>query len=78
MKQKIIACALVLAMLAGMLCTALADTTYNARTPLDGDSDKLRNIKLAAEAIDGTELEYGESFSFNDTVGNNAVSVIIE
>ena len=69
MKQKIIACTLILAMLAGMLCAALADSTYNARTPLDGDSDKLRNIKLAAEAIDGIELEYGESFSFNDAVG---------
>ena len=69
MKRRIMACVLALAMLVSGLSVALADETYTARTSLDGDSDKRNNISLAVSAIDGTELDYGETFSFNDTVG---------
>lgn len=69
MKRRLMACMLALAMLASGLSVALADGTYTARTPLDGDSGKRNNIGLAVSAIDGVELDYGETFSFNDTVG---------
>ena len=69
MKKRIMACALILALLMGTLCAAVADVTYSAKTPLDGDSAKRKNISRAADAIDEMELEYGESFSFNKVVG---------
>jgi len=47
-----------------------ASESYSAHTPLsDADSDKLNNLRLAAQAIDGTTVAAGERFSFNDTVG---------
>ena len=49
---------------------ALASEYYSARTPLTGSgAAKLNNIDLAIEAINGTEVLYGESFSFNEIVG---------
>ncbi len=49
---------------------ALASESYSAQTPLSGaDSDKLNNLRLAAQAIDGVTVGAGESFSFNETVG---------
>lgn len=42
----------------------------DASTPLKGASRAmLHNIELAAEAIDGIYIPYGEYFSFNDVVG---------
>ncbi len=65
--------ALILALLLVMTAVpvALAATgSYSAHTPLSGaDSDKLNNLRLAAQAIDGTTVAAGERFSFNDTVG---------
>jgi len=65
--------ALILALL--LVVTAVpvalaASESYSAHTPLSGaDSDKLNNLRLAAQAIDGTTIAAGERFSFNDTVG---------
>lgn len=36
------------------------------------DPGRRENIRLAAEAIDGTVIEPGEEFSFNDIVGNTS------
>ncbi|MBR1560537.1 MAG: VanW family protein [Clostridia bacterium] len=69
MKRRITACLLALALVMASMSWALADTTYTARTPLDGSSAKRKNIALAAAALDGAEVEYGEEFSFNDAVG---------
>ena len=68
MKMRLLACLLAMAVLSGMLCTAMGENTYSARTQVYG-SDKRTNIALAAEALDDTVLKYGETFSFNDTVG---------
>jgi vancomycin resistance protein YoaR len=38
-------------------------------TPYSGTSDRIRNLELAAAAIDGTTLAPGEDFSFNRVVG---------
>lgn len=36
------------------------------------DPDRAENVRLAAEAIDGTVIEPGATFSFNECVGNTA------
>ena len=65
--------ALILALL--LVVTAVpvalaASGSYSAHTPLSGaSSDKLNNLRLAAQAIDGTTVAPGEHFSFNGTVG---------
>ena len=65
--------ALILALL--LVVTAVpvalaASGSYSAHTPLSGaGSDKLNNLRLAAQAIDGTTVAPGEHFSFNGTVG---------
>lgn len=38
-------------------------------TTIYGGKNKLSNIKLAASAVDGTQLGYNDVFSFNDIVG---------
>ncbi len=38
-------------------------------TPLAGDENRLENIRISCNTINGTELKNGETFSFNDTVG---------
>ena len=69
MKKRILACLLVIALLAS-LPAALAEKSYMGRTSLSGASSKQRdNILLAAEALDGLEVEAGETFSFNEAVG---------
>lgn len=56
----------------GAAGTALADDAY-AETPLSGASDAQRaNILLAAQAIDGVRLEFGDGFSFNEIVGERS------
>ena len=61
--------ALLLAAMAASAAQAASDV-YSAHTPLSGaGSDKLNNLRLAAQAIDGATVAAGESFSFNDTVG---------
>lgn len=61
-----------LLVLIGSAVPALADDAY-AETPLDGASDAQRNnILLAARAIDGVRLEFGDRFSFNEVVGERS------
>ena len=49
---------------------AQAEARYTASTPLeDASSSQIKNIRLAADAIDGIEVAYGETFSFNEIVG---------
>ena len=75
----VIAVILIITMILTLVAPALAADVASVRTPMAGESGSQRaNIALAAEAVDGVRVAYGESFSFNDTVGNNAVSVIIE
>ena len=72
MLKKMIALATALCLLAtGMAVpAALASEYYSARTPLSGSSSaKINNVQLAVEAINGTRVKTGGSFSFNETVG---------
>ena len=51
---------------------ALADDAY-AETPLADTADARRNnVILAAQAIDGIRLGFGEEFSFNEIVGERS------
>ncbi len=38
-------------------------------TPLAGDENRLENIRISCERINGTTLKNGDSFSFNDIIG---------
>ncbi len=69
--MKKLALFLVLALLLGSLpAPALAEHSIGASTPLSGSTRaRLNNVQLAAEAIDGTRVGYGETVSFNDLVG---------
>lgn len=50
-------------------------TTVEAKTKLSSASNsQLRNIELAADAISGTRVSYGSSFSFNDVVGERSAA----
>lgn len=60
---------------------ALAGTLYcdvlgSAKTPYYGDDNDNRNtnLRLACEAIDGVVLLPGESFSYNDTLGERTAA----
>ena len=63
--------ALVIALLLALTAVpaALAAESWSARTPLSDDADKLVNLRLAVQAIDGASVAAGASFSFNETVG---------
>lgn len=41
----------------------------DAVTPLYGSENKIHNISLAAESIDGYQMTFGDEFSFNEIVG---------
>ena len=71
MLRQMTALILALLLVVTAVPVALAATgSYSAHTPLSGaDSDKLNNLRLAAQAIDGTTVAAGGRFSFNDTVG---------
>lgn len=60
-------------LLALALCLAAvaahAERESCAQTPLPTSSARRNNIELAASAISGLTLSYGEEFSFNDLVG---------
>ena len=71
MSMRKVMCVL-LAMLCLLTPLSLADQTYTASTPLDGSSARKHNIKLAVAAIDGWELDAGETFSFNNVVGERS------
>ncbi len=50
-----------------------SSTTVEAKTKLSSASKaQLRNIELAADAISGTRVSYGSTFSFNDVVGERS------
>ena len=69
--MKKLSLSLVICLLIGMLpCIAIAEYDLSGKTPLSGSTRaRLENIRLAAEAIDGTMLDYGDEFSFNELVG---------
>ena len=71
MKRRLMSAGLILALLLALCApVALADSQASARTTLEGASDnKLNNIYLAVDAISGTRVRYGQSFSFNEVVG---------
>ena len=72
MLKKLIALVSALSLLlAGMAVpAALASEYYSARTTLSGSSSaKINNVQLAVDAINGTRVARGGSFSFNETVG---------
>ncbi len=68
-KRWFVLCLVLCTLMMGI--TASADVwSYNADTTLFGSTaNKLNNIELAVMALDGTEIYYGETFSFNETVG---------
>ena len=69
--KKLMALVLTVCLLLTAMPVAMADVTMEiASTPLYGSStNKLNNLQLAVEALDGTVIYYGETFSFNDTIG---------
>lgn len=70
--KKTISLILILSMIISglMIPAAHAEDYVSVRTTLSGSSSgKINNVKLAANAINGTRVAYGESFSFNDVVG---------
>ncbi|MBR6767595.1 MAG: VanW family protein [Clostridia bacterium] len=72
MIRKLVSAVLILAVaMTGLLVPfASAEEYVSARTTLWGSSSaKKNNIALAAEAVNGTYVSYGETFSFNDIVG---------
>ena len=72
MKRRWLCALLALALLLAVPgCPAAKAAVYaNARTALyDASDNKINNIRLAVEAINGTYVRAGEAFSFNDVVG---------
>ena len=69
MFRRITALLLALTLLLAALPTALASGSRSVSTPLPGDDARLENLRLAAQAIDGTRISAGGHFSFNDVVG---------
>ncbi len=70
MRLKWMAALLLLGLLLNGIPAQAECWTLEAETPLWGSGwDKRCNVELAAEQLDGTEIGYGESFSFNETVG---------
>ena len=69
--KKLIAMLLAVCLLLAAMPAAMADVMMEiSSTPLYGSSaNKLNNLQLAVEALDGTVIYYGETFSFNDTIG---------
>lgn len=71
MKRRI-AILLILTLVTTLLAVpaGLAESRYTASTPLtDASSNNIKNIVRAAAAINGTRVESGEGFSFNEIVG---------
>ncbi len=62
-------CAILTAALVFTMTPALAASYVTASTPLGSSNARVSNIRLAADAINGYNLGYGETFSFNDVVG---------
>ena len=62
---------MVCVLLGACMPTAMADVWgFTAETTLYGSSpNKLSNLAQAVEALDGTVVFYGDTFSFNDAIG---------
>jgi hypothetical protein len=56
-----------------ILSMILRDLLHSSTTRIGGTSNRLSNITLSARAIDGTVLQPGEVFSFNETVGKRVL-----
>ena len=71
MKKRWMTLLLAVCMLLASVPAAMADMcTYEAETTLYGStSNKLHNIEMTIAALDGIELQYGDTFSFNEIVG---------
>ena len=70
MKKLCIVLALLLALLPLNAAGALAGESATVSTPLSGSTKaRINNVQLAVDAINGTYVAYGDSFSFNDVVG---------
>lgn len=67
--KRIFALFLILVLLAFPTAAFAEDAYATARTPLTGSASHTANAELAAWSINQTQLRYGESFSFNNTVG---------
>jgi len=69
--KKLMALVLTVCLLLAAMPAAMADVMLEiASTPLYGSSsNKLNNLQLAVDALDGAVIYYGETFSFNDTIG---------
>ena len=75
--RKVLALCTALILLTGILIApaASADTDVSANTSLDGASGaQLKNIQLAVDALDGTYVARGGTFSFNDVVGDRTAA----
>jgi vancomycin resistance protein YoaR len=71
--KKMLALCTAIILLTGMMLApvASADTDVSASTSLDSASSaQLNNIQLAVDALDGSYVAYGDTFSFNDVVGD--------
>ena len=67
MLKRLLSIILILALLSS---GALAEEVYTAETPLSGaDEAQLSNIARASELLNGVDLGYGATFSFNTFVG---------
>ena len=62
----IVICLMALVWPAGM---AAADDAYAETSILKASEAQRNNIILAAQAIDGVRLDFGDTFSFNEIVG---------
>lgn len=71
LRQKIALILSLCLLVTGTLLAPVASASdyYSARTPLSGSQAKHNNIDLAVQAITGTTVPYGGTFSFNQTVG---------
>ena len=69
--KKLFALLLAICVTIGCMPAVQADEwQYEAETTLFGSSaGKINNIQLAVDWLDGTEVRFGETFSFNETVG---------
>ena len=72
--KRAIAAALVAALLLAVCAPALAAQTASARTSIAGLAwEKVYNLELAVDRIDGVSLPSGASFSFNAIIGDRSL-----
>ncbi len=75
--KKMLALCTAIILLTGIWMTpaARADTDVSANTDLSSASSaQLNNIQLAVDALDGAYVAYGDTFSFNDIVGDRTAN----